>query len=75
MCKRDEKISSLVCFDIKLLYGRCAEACAFSLRKIKGDYRNALPITPGFGRDQDERIKFLPYGNVVSALVVWILSQ
>ncbi len=47
----------------------------FLLCKVEGDDENALPITPGFGRDQDKRIKFLPYGNVVSALVVWILSQ
>ena len=25
MCKKDEKTSSLLCFDIKLLYGRCAK--------------------------------------------------
>ena len=29
VCKRDEKISSLLCFDIKLLYGRCPNGLLF----------------------------------------------
>ena len=29
VCKRDEKISSLLCFDIKLLYGRFANGVPF----------------------------------------------
>ena len=29
VCKKDEKTSSLLCFDIKLLYGKCTKGSLF----------------------------------------------
>ena len=49
MCKRDEVFSSLLCFDIKLLYGRHANGLLF-LQKTQvltclGDYLQAKVST------------------------------
>ena len=56
VCKRDEKISSLLCFDIKLLYGRCAKEdlsgfCAAFFYAPRGERHSSARFGGGFKKN------------------------
>ena len=66
MCKKDEKTSSLLCFDIKLLYGRCAKVVPFF---VLVERSNHLALRTLFADKLCKFAYFLPRFNAFFIIV------